>query len=125
MTFSLLLQLCLSCCETGGRRFIKRSSSSLSKLHTSCPLIKSGFYLLCDVEAIHFHHSLILQKLSPVEFMPKSDCSHELGIAAVFWPDLKFIDSSTFLYLVTNLGSQIWETSGISTGCVVQCTMAP
>lgn len=124
MTFSLLLQLCLSCCETGGRRFIKRSSSSLSKLHTSCPLIKSGFYLLCDVEAIHFHHSLILQKLSPVEFMPKSDC-HELGMAAVFWPDLKFIDSSTFLYLVTNLGSQIWETSGISTGCVVQCTMAP
>lgn len=104
MTFSLLLQLCLACCETRGRRFIKRSSSSLRKLHTSCPLIKSGFYLLYGVEGIYFHHSLTLHKLSPVEFMSKSDCSHELGMAALFWPDLKCIDSSTFPYLVANLG---------------------
>lgn len=97
---------------------MKKSSSSLRKLHTSCPLIKSGFYLLYDAEAIFFHYSIILQKLSPVEFMSISGCSHELGMAALSWPDLKFIDSSTFPYLFANLGSQTWETLGISAGCL-------
>lgn len=55
--------------EAGG--LSKRSSSSLKKLHTSCPFIKSGFYLLYDEKAICFHHSLIFEKLSPVDFMSK------------------------------------------------------
>lgn len=55
--------------------------------------------------------------------MSKSDCSHELGFAALFWPDLKFIGPSTFPYLVINLVSQTWETWGVSAGCL--CSVAP
>lgn len=38
--------------------------------------------------------------------------------ALCFQPDLEIVDPPTFTYLAANLGSQAWEISGSSTGCL-------
>lgn len=38
--------------------------------------------------------------------------------ALCFQPDLEVVDPPTFIYVAANLGSQAWETLGISTGCL-------
>lgn len=62
----------------------KVQQEPLRKLHTSCPLIQSGFFLSIGSAKNYFCHDFVLYKLIAVKFMPKRVCFCEVELGTVF-----------------------------------------